>query len=45
MKPYKKKELSIIRSSAAEYLTFVATSGESGVEAAYADENGGSRKR
>jgi len=28
-----------IRSSAAEYLTFVAASGEGGVEAAYADEN------
>jgi hypothetical protein len=34
-----KKEISIIRSSAAEYLTFVAASGESGVEAVYADEN------
>jgi hypothetical protein len=34
-----KKEISIIRSSAAEYLTFVATSGEGGVEAVYADEN------
>jgi hypothetical protein len=31
-------ERSIIRSSAAEYLTFVAASGEGGVEAAYADE-------
>jgi len=30
---------SIVRSSAAEYLTFVAASGEGGVEAAYADEN------
>lgn len=29
----------IIRSSAAEYLTFVAASGEGGVEAIYADEN------
>lgn len=28
-----------IRSSAAEYLTFVAASGEGGVEAVYADEN------
>jgi hypothetical protein len=35
----KKKTLSIIRSSAAEYLTFVAAAGQSGVEAAYADEN------
>ncbi|MBE7485946.1 MAG: virulence RhuM family protein [Polyangiaceae bacterium] len=30
---------SIVRSSAAEYLTFVAASGGGGVEAAYADEN------
>lgn len=30
---------SIIRSSAAEYLTFLAASGSSGVEAVYADEN------
>jgi len=29
----------IVRSSAAEYLTFVAASGEGGVEAVYADEN------
>jgi hypothetical protein len=29
----------IIRSSAAEYLTFIAASGEGGVEAVYADEN------
>jgi len=35
----KKKDVSIIRSSAAEYLTFVAATGESGVEAMYADEN------
>jgi len=34
-----KKENSIIRSSAAEYLTFITASGESGVEAIYADEN------
>ncbi len=34
-----KKETSIVRSSAAEYLTFVASSGEGGVEAVYADEN------
>jgi len=39
MKFKKEKEVSIIRSSAAEYLTFVAASGESGVEAVYADEN------
>ncbi len=35
----KKTEISLVRSSAAEYLTFVATSGEGGVEAFYADEN------
>jgi hypothetical protein len=29
----------LIRSSAAEYLTFIAASGEGGVEAVYADEN------
>ena len=34
----KKKEVTI-RSSAAEYLTFVTASGEGGVEAVYADEN------
>jgi len=33
-----KQPASIIRSSAAEYLTFVASSGEGGVEAVYADE-------
>ena len=35
----KKSETSLIRSSAAEYLTFVAASGNSDVEAVYADEN------
>lgn len=35
----KKKLLPSIRSSAAEYLTFVAASGEGGVEAVYADED------
>ena len=35
----KKTEVSLVRSSAAEYLTFVAGSGQSGVEAVYADEN------
>lgn len=30
---------SLVRSSAAEYLTFVAASGGGGVEAVYADEN------
>jgi hypothetical protein len=36
---YGKNETSIVRSSAAEYLTFVAASGKGGVEAVYADEN------
>ncbi|MDO9181854.1 MAG: virulence RhuM family protein [Bacteriovorax sp.] len=35
----KNKEVSIVRSSAAEYITFVASSGNGGVEAIYADEN------
>jgi len=35
----RKKEVSLVRSSAAEYLTFVASSGKGGVEAIYADEN------
>lgn len=35
----KKKEISIIRSSAAEYLTFITATGESDVNAVYADEN------
>jgi len=35
----KKPAASLVRSSAAEYLTFVAASGEGGVEAVYADEN------
>ncbi len=34
-----KNEMSIVRSSAAEYLTFIAASGTDGVEAVYADEN------
>ncbi len=34
----KKKEITI-RSSAAEYLTFITATGESGIEAIYADEN------
>lgn len=34
-----KKNLSTIRSSAAEYLTFVAASGQGGVDAVYADED------
>ena len=39
LKPNKKNEVSIVRSSAAEYLTFVAASGQGGVEAIYADES------
>ncbi|MCL2102293.1 MAG: virulence RhuM family protein [Fibromonadales bacterium] len=39
MKPKKKKAEVTIRSSAAEYLTFITASGEGGVEAVYADEN------
>ncbi|MDO8272676.1 MAG: virulence RhuM family protein [Gammaproteobacteria bacterium] len=35
----KGKDISITRSSAAEYLTFIAASGTGGVEAVYADEN------
>jgi hypothetical protein len=35
----KKPATSLVRSSAAEYLTFVAASGTGGVEAVYADEN------
>jgi len=35
----KKNDVSIVRSSAAEYLTFVASSGQGGIEAVYADEN------
>ncbi len=34
-----RRETSMVRSSAAEYLTFVAASGKGGVEAVYADEN------
>jgi hypothetical protein len=35
----KRHEIAPIRSSAAEYLTFVAASGDGSVEALYADEN------
>lgn len=35
----KNKEVSLVRSSAAEYLTFVAATGGGGVEAVYADES------
>ena len=42
MKKKENKKLdsnSLVRSSSAEYLTFIATTGEGGVEAVYADEN------
>lgn len=35
----KQNEVSLVRSSAAEYLTFVAASGQGGIEAVYADES------
>ena len=35
----KKKEISIVRSSAAEYLTFITATGESDVNAIYFEEN------
>jgi hypothetical protein len=35
----KNTDASLVRSSAAEYLTFIATNGQSGVEAIYADES------
>jgi predicted outer membrane repeat protein len=35
----KNKEVSIVRSSAAEYLTFIASSGNGGGGAVYANEN------
>jgi hypothetical protein len=37
--PSKKAGVSLVRSSAAEYLTFVAASGQGGVEVVYADES------
>lgn len=39
MKSKKKKNEVTIRSSAAEYLTYVAATGENGVELRYEDEN------
>lgn len=39
LQKFGKNKTSIVRSSAAEYLTFVAANGEGGVEAVYADEN------
>ncbi|MFM9956233.1 MAG: hypothetical protein ACKVVO_19450 [Opitutaceae bacterium] len=38
-RPKKNTTVSLVRSSAAEYLTFLAASGAGGVEAVYADEN------
>ena len=38
-KPTKKTDASLVRSSAAEYLTFVAATGGGGVEVVYADES------
>lgn len=35
----KKEDINIVRSSVAEYLTFMTATGEGGVEAIYADEN------
>ena len=34
-----KREISIVRSSAAEYLTFITATGEGDVNAIYSDEN------
>ena len=39
MSQKKRQENSITRSSAAEYLTFITATGESDVNAVYADEN------
>ena len=39
MSEKKEKNRSLVRSSAAEYLTFIAAHGQGGVEAVYADEN------
>jgi hypothetical protein len=39
LQKFNKQETSIVRSSAAEYLTFVAASGGGGIEVVYADEN------
>ena len=41
----KKAEVSLVRSSAAKCLTFVAASGAGGVEAVYADKMSGSVRR
>lgn len=39
MRKKKTNKMEIVRSSAAEYLTFIAATGEGGVEVVYADEN------
>jgi hypothetical protein len=39
IQPPRKTEGSLVRSSAAEYLTFIAAGGQGGVEAVYADES------
>ena len=39
LEKFGKKEPSIVRSSAAEYLTFVAATGKGCIQAVYADEN------
>ncbi|TBV06075.1 virulence RhuM family protein [Stutzerimonas kirkiae] len=39
IKADKTKQTALVRSSAAEYLTFIAATGQGGVEAVYADEN------
>lgn len=39
IKKVNKDDVSMVRSSTAEYLTFIAAKGEGGVEAIYADEN------
>ena len=39
MKKTVRRDVSITRSSAAEYLTFIAATGSGGVEAVYADES------
>ena len=38
-KPQKKDKKTLIRSSSAEYLTYIAATGDGGVDAVYADEN------
>jgi hypothetical protein len=38
-RPKKKAAVSLVRSAAAEYRTYVVASGQGGVEAGYADKN------